>query len=265
MAVERAPSLRIRACLLVAVIGAPVPADAQEFRSRPLVSDIETIAIERVNEVRTELGLTTLAADPILTAIARAHSRDMLERDYLGHFDPEGAGPAERVGRGHRRLVGDVSENVWSAVVPESRGPAEVAGRIVDAMIASAGHRRNMLAPQLTHLGLGVDSAPSRLGGIEYRATQLFAAVEAYLEDAVPETLTRGRSVVFSPERPDGGRSDIELFDLWSPEEERVVFGPASLVLARLAGVPGRYRLRFYHPVGQDRYAVSSGPYIELE
>lgn len=256
---------RILALAAALVLAVTVTAPAQDSPPRGFRDDIETIAFERVNQVRAELGLGALAPDPALTAIARVHSRDMLEWDYLGHVDREGRGPAERAGADHRRLVGEVSENVWSAVFPESRSPNDVAVRIVDAMIASAGHRRNMLAPELTHLGLGVDSAPGRTGGIEYRATQLFAAVAAYLEEPAPERLIRGRSVAFSLDGPDGGPSGMEFFDLWSPSEQRVVFGPAGLVLARLSGDAGPYRLRFYRPLEGNSYQVFLGPSVVLE
>jgi len=248
----------------------------QDSQSRPktmledgetfVLEDVETFVFERVNEVRTGLGLRTLASDPILTTIARNHSRDMLERDYLGHINPEGKGPVQRVGEDHRRLVGEVSENVWSALLLTGTSPSRVADRILDAVMASEGHRRNMLARELTHLGLGVYSAPGRnVGIIEYRATQLFAAVEGYTEQPVPERLSQGRFVNFSLKRPDGGPPDVEFFDLWSPEEQRVVFGPVGLVLARIAAVPGTYLLRFYHPLGLGKYRVSSGPTIVLE
>jgi hypothetical protein len=113
------------ACL---VLGTP-HGYTQEVPSRPqtMLEDVETFVFERVNEVRTEFGLRTLESDPILTAIARNHSRDMLERDYLGHVNAEGNGPVQRVGEGHRRLVGEVSENVWSALLLEDRSPSEVA------------------------------------------------------------------------------------------------------------------------------------------
>ena len=266
--VGRVPLLLIGASIVMAVITARVTLAAQDSESRPktMLEDVETFVFERVNEVRTELGLRTLASDPILTTIARNHSTDMLERDYLGHISPEGKGPVQRVGEDHRRLVGEVSENVWSAFLLESRGPSEVADRIVEAVMASEGHRQNMLEPGLTHLGLGVYSAPSRrVGGIDYRATQLFAAVEAYTEQPVPERFARGRFVNFSLKRPDGGRSNVDFFDLWSLEEQRVVFGPVGLVLARIAAVPGTYQLRFYHPLGPGKHRISSGPYIVLE
>ena len=279
MGVQRMRPLLIGACILMAVITARVTLatqDPQDPQSRPktmledgetfVVEDVETFVFERVNEVRTGLGLRALATDPILTMIARNHSKDMLERDYLGHINPEGKGPVQRVGEDHRRLVGEVSENVWSALLLKGTSPSRVADRIVDAVMASEGHRRNMLARELTHLGLGVYAVPSRdVGIIEYRATQLFADVEGYTEQLVPERLSQGRFVNFSLKRPDGGRSDAEFFDLWSPEEQRVVFGPVGLVPARIAAVPGTYQLRFYHPLGLGKYRVSSGPTIVLE
>jgi len=51
-------------------------------------SAVEEEALRRINEERRANGLRPLAWDPILSAVAREHSRDMAEHDYLDYVSP---------------------------------------------------------------------------------------------------------------------------------------------------------------------------------
>jgi uncharacterized protein YkwD len=262
------PRVVFRAILAFLLIGVCIAPAAPAFQAEvtTLLEEVETLVFERINEERAERGLKPLAPEPMLAAIARSHSRDMLERSYTDHFSPDGKGPVQRAGEQHRRLVGEAAENVWSALRAEDASPTELANEIMDGLMASPGHRRNILLPELTHVGLGIYSARgARNAGVAYRATQLFAAVESYTEQPVPERLYRSRLIDFRLRRADGERADVAYFDLWSEEEQRVVHGPAGLVRARIRAAPGTYRLRFYHRLAEGRYRVSSGPYVVVE
>lgn len=50
-------------------------------------SEVENAIHQEVNEVREEQGLNTLSQDEALTQIARQHSENMAENDYLAHED----------------------------------------------------------------------------------------------------------------------------------------------------------------------------------
>ena len=241
-----------------------------QFRSKTQLEEVERLVLDRVNEERTRRGFEALVSEPELGSIARSHSMDMLERDYVGHVDPEGNGAVQRVHERHRRLVGEVSENIWGGVRSEEKGPTELAADIMDALMESAGHRRNILAQELTHIGLGIYSSPGRrVLTTEIVVTQLFAAIESYTKDAVPETLRRDRFLFFLLTRPDGERANVEYFDLWSVEEGRAVLDPTPLFRARINVPSGAYQLRFFHRTGEQRgarqYEIVPGPYVVVE
>ncbi|RYY61041.1 MAG: hypothetical protein EOO12_14710, partial [Chitinophagaceae bacterium] len=47
--------------------------------------DLESRMLELVNEERAQQGLPALKPDPEMTAVARAHARDMFARGYFSH------------------------------------------------------------------------------------------------------------------------------------------------------------------------------------
>jgi uncharacterized protein YkwD len=53
--------------------------------------------IELVNSDRTRAGLAPLRTDLELSAVARAHSQDMANRDYSAHVNQDGQRPFDRM------------------------------------------------------------------------------------------------------------------------------------------------------------------------
>ncbi|GAA3126850.1 CAP domain-containing protein [Streptomyces echinatus] len=98
------------------------------------------------NAERGRAGLPPLAADPLLTAAAQAHSADMVARDFYAHTSPDGGEPWDRAAAAgaRRRTVG---ENIACG----QRSPGEV----VAGWMNSPGHRANILGREFTHLGVG--------------------------------------------------------------------------------------------------------------
>lgn len=99
---------------------------------------IEAQFVAAMQSARASQGLPALAVAGDLTAVARSHSRVMADADRLHHQPDLGAAVSSW------RKVG---ENV-------GRGPSVSA--IHDALMASAGHRRNLLDPDWTQVGMGV-------------------------------------------------------------------------------------------------------------
>ncbi|MER6566005.1 CAP domain-containing protein [Streptomyces sp. NPDC001093] len=104
----------------------------------------EVVAL--TNTERGRAGLPPLAADPQLTAAARAHCADMVTRDFYDHIAPDGSRPWDRAAAaGYRgRTIG---ENIACG----QRSPAEV----VDGWMNSPGHRANILKRDFGHIGIG--------------------------------------------------------------------------------------------------------------
>lgn len=125
-------------------------------RERPVVLTVEALEADlarRFNAVREANGKKPLALDEALSGVARAHSEQMRELDFVGHVSPRSGGPSDRLRRAGVAFVA-ARENV-------ARGysPAEV----VASLMQSPAHRANLLAEDVSVMGVGV--ALDRRGG----------------------------------------------------------------------------------------------------
>ncbi len=136
---------------------------------------VEDLILELTNAERRERGIRPLLPEPGLRSIARAHSDDMIARDFFGHINPDGETIAGRIARGHRQRIRISGENIWRGAGYRTSGSANLqmlAKEIVDDWMNSAGHRENLLRPEFSHLGVGVSSE-----GGTILATQNFGAM----------------------------------------------------------------------------------------
>lgn len=102
-----------------------------------------------VNQERTQVGCRPLEADPSLAALATAYSRDMAERGYFSHTDPEGRDPWDRAAAAGVTYLG--GENI-ALGQPDARA-------VMSAWMNSQGHRDNILNCGFTTIGVGVHMA----------------------------------------------------------------------------------------------------------
>jgi len=150
--------------LITAEAGSPGNNEATPIR--PSVGELEDRAFEAINQERQANGLPPLRRASDLSAVAREHSRDMLERRYFAHQSPEGEdlrGRFARRGINHWRYI---AENI--AYNLGYRDPVAVA---VESWMRSPGHRRNILNKRLAESGIGV--VVDDLGRVYF--TQVFA------------------------------------------------------------------------------------------
>jgi uncharacterized protein YkwD len=131
-----------------------------EFYARETSSliDLEAVRqemLERVNAVRRGVGLKPLALDPRLTSAAQAHAQDMLARTYYNHISPEGTTPRQRV-----QMAGYSADITAENIAAGHTSVADALG----GWLHSTDHRRNLLDPRLTHIGIGM-----ALGSYEHR------------------------------------------------------------------------------------------------
>ena len=122
------------------------------------LSDLEQVRqtmLARVNAERATAGALPFTLDPRLNAAAQSHAEDMLARSYYGHESPEGTRPRDRIqAKGYRPEM--VAENI-------ARGALSV-GDAVDGWLRSRDHRRNLLHPRLTEMGIGLAVGKDRTG-----------------------------------------------------------------------------------------------------
>ncbi|MEU0387865.1 CAP domain-containing protein [Streptomyces chartreusis] len=118
--------------------------------ARPLTPDglagAAAAVTDLTNRERARAGLPPLAADPLLTAAAQAHSADMVARDFYSHTAPGGSQPWDRAA-----AAGSTRCSIGENIACGQRSPAEV----VEGWMNSPGHRANILKPGFTHLGVG--------------------------------------------------------------------------------------------------------------
>jgi len=117
---------------------------------RPGTLAIDQVAEERmlelINAERRRAGLTEFALDPEITEIARAHAYDMWQRQYFAHENPDGETPLNRMEEG------DVE--FWFA--GENLALTKTVERAHEGLMNSPGHKRNILDPEFTRIGIGV-------------------------------------------------------------------------------------------------------------
>ncbi len=115
-------------------------------------SALELEVLQRTNQVRQERGLRPLQWDALAYKAALGHARDMLERNFFAHQNPEGLGAAERM-RAAGVLEVMVGENLARF---EGYPDPEIPQRALVGWMNSPGHRANLLKPEFTHLGVAL-------------------------------------------------------------------------------------------------------------
>lgn len=102
-----------------------------------------------VNIERKKAGLSDLAFATPLRDVARAHSRDMLERGYFSHYTPEGVTPFDRMDK----------TGIQYSYAGENLALAPSSELAMQGLMNSPGHRANILNPNFNKIGIGVIDA----------------------------------------------------------------------------------------------------------
>ncbi|MEK7581190.1 MAG: CvpA family protein [Patescibacteria group bacterium] len=107
--------------------------------------DAEKQMFALVNEERMKAGARPLVLRDNLAEVARAHSRDMFARGYFSHFSPESKDIGDRLG------AADISYTYAG----ENLALAPSVQRAHTGLVNSEGHKRNILDPAFTKIGIG--------------------------------------------------------------------------------------------------------------
>ncbi len=125
------------------------PAQTQDY-SNSLTSD-EQKMLELVNAERKKAGVMPLKPDMTLTKISREKSKDMIDKGYFSHTSPTFGSPFD-VLKANGVAYGYAGENLAGASTVE---------RAHKNLMASPGHRANILNPNYDYVGIGiVDGGP---------------------------------------------------------------------------------------------------------
>ena len=106
----------------------------------------EAWALSLLQRDRAALGVAPLQLDSHLAAIARAHSVDMRDHKFFGHRSPSTGMLGARLSTIAYRAI-TYGENLARN---DRLGEAEA------SLLASVGHRQNIINPRFTHVGIGV-------------------------------------------------------------------------------------------------------------
>lgn len=148
-----------RRAVVVAAVGLTAGCVDAVMPKSPQPREAERLAADGINDVRAEAGVERLPVAATLREAAREHARDMSERDFYDHVNPDGEAPEDRVACGaaeniHRGEIGPLEtqdEETWY-----TREPAEMAGYLVRGWRLSEPHRQNMTQPDYRQLGVGI-------------------------------------------------------------------------------------------------------------
>jgi len=134
-------------------VDGPIPRTVRSEwpKDESTVLDKEGYLLALINRSRLQYGLKTLERVKALDSVAIGHSRDMATHQFVGHVSPQTGTLTQRMDKvDHPRKV--YGENVALNTT------------IFDAhlgLMRSLGHRRNLLSPRFTELGLGIVEGPS--------------------------------------------------------------------------------------------------------
>jgi len=116
--------------------------------------------LNRVNQERTERGLTALCLNEKLNKAAENHNNDMFNKGIFSHTGSDGSNPADRIEKAGYNW-GSYGENV-------AQGQTSV-DKVMNAWMNSSGHKANILGAKFEHLGVAWETTKNHW-------TQVFAS-----------------------------------------------------------------------------------------
>ena len=147
-------------CAPLNVPGSPVPLPAANTPGKPWSAERAAVVIQ-VNAARAELGLDPLAYDTTLERVGDAHCATLLEEGGDGHFSLSGVAPYLRYllvgGSGfHRENIGSYSSTARVDAGQLEHVLRRSINHMLDEVPPQDGHRRTLLDPWVTHIGVGL-------------------------------------------------------------------------------------------------------------
>ena len=134
--------------------------DKKNTTTNQSITNEEQQLIDLINQSRQQNGLKALIPDNQLSEVARIKSKDMVDNNYFSHNSPTYGDPFKMLkdfGFQYLRAAENIAGN--SSVE-----------KAHEALMNSPGHRKNILTPEFTHVGVGIQKG-SQYG---YMFTELF-------------------------------------------------------------------------------------------
>ncbi|HEX2944912.1 MAG TPA: CAP domain-containing protein [Clostridia bacterium] len=99
-----------------------------------------------VNQARAQAGVPALQIDMELTKMARIKSQDMIDNNYFSHNSPQYGSPFDMM-----KAFG-----INYVYAGENIAGNQTVDAAENALMNSPGHRKNILSPNFTHIGIGI-------------------------------------------------------------------------------------------------------------
>jgi len=124
----------------------PEKPDTNPGKTDGLTAD-EKKMLDLVNAERQKAGLKPLKADMRLVDISRKKSKDMIENNYFSHTSPTYGSPSNMLKK----------SGITYRTAGENLAGASDVERAHTNLMNSPGHRSNILNPNYTHIGIGIE------------------------------------------------------------------------------------------------------------
>ena len=121
----------------------PISAEATELE---VDEYSEGEMLKLVNTERRKRGIRELTWRDEVVPVARAHARDMWERNYFGHVSPDGEDVGDRLNKAEVNYF----------LAGENLALAPTLNTAHTGLMNSEGHKRNILDPEFKRMGIGV-------------------------------------------------------------------------------------------------------------
>ncbi len=131
----------------------------QNDTSAKKYEDWARLMVEVTNVSRAKAGIATLKYDTKLAAVAKAHSVDMVNKNYFSHNSPNGSTPFDRMKAAglDYTVAGENLAKGYSTVFHAHNG-----------LFNSAGHRKNILNAKFKYAGVGIQNHTYTMKFITY-------------------------------------------------------------------------------------------------
>lgn len=139
------------------------PSEEDDLLPRSQVRPLENNLFTLVNQARSAEGVPALAHDEALRTVAYEFSEDMYRREFFSHTDPDGHDVTDRLDDAGISYTAAGENIAWNSGMTN---PVQSAH---DALMASPGHRANIVSTAFSRIGCGIAS-----DGDKYYFTQVF-------------------------------------------------------------------------------------------
>jgi uncharacterized protein YkwD len=213
--------------------GVEYPPPPMPPKKAPISADVrdgEQLMFDLINQARAQARLPALVYDDRLSETARQHSEDMFQNEYFAHDSPTVGNIGERMAKA------GISARKFTENIANNQDLAAAHQELMD----SPAHRKNILDPDLTRVGVGI----VRAGNGQLLVTEDFMEeYRAYDTAALAQQLIQGLNDLRGGSRIPALAESAALSDI-ALANSRAMMAVRKLNQSRLKELIAQRRLR---------------------